>query len=200
MRMSRPTKSINPPVIFGFAYERMKRVINLICETCQQPFQRKESVHNKNVRRGTKNFYCSIKCNPRSSPPGNELVPFNVLKNGLKRKGRAPVIDIDEQFLKELYDNQGGLCALTKMPMVLKRSQSGTASPYQVSVDRKDNDKDYSKDNVRLTCLIANLARNIFEDADVLKFCQEVTKNNFTDWDLINSLLDRGYIIGRKDK
>ena len=175
-------------------------MIKLNCDNCGAEFERKEATYKKNLRRGTKRFYCKIECNPRSSRAGNELVPFSVLKNGLKRKGRAPVVDIDEQFLKEMYDQQGGLCALTKIPMVLKRKQAGTASPYQVSVDRKDNEKDYSKDNVRLTCLIANLARNIFSDDDVVKFCHEVAKSNFTDWELINSLLDRGYLIGRKDK
>ena len=92
-------------------------MIDLICTTCQKPFKRKNSIHNINLKRGTKNFYCSIKCNPKSSL--DELSPFRYLLNNVKR-GRADLIDLDEQFLKELYNKQGGKCAITGLNMYLR--------------------------------------------------------------------------------
>ena len=172
-------------------------MIDLICTTCQKPFKRKNSIHNINLKRGTKNFYCSIKCNPKSSL--DELSPFRYLLNNVKR-GRADLIDLDEQFLKELYNKQGGKCAITGLNMYLRlNTTKGEKMPMQCSVDRIDNDKDYSKDNVRLTCLIANISRNIFSDQDVLNFCRNTSKDNLTDWELIDSLLNRGYIVGRAE-
>jgi hypothetical protein len=173
-------------------------MIDLICSTCQKPFKRKDWLHKKNLERGTKKYYCSVRCNPRSSP--DELSSFRYLMNNVKN-GRAKLIDIDEKYLKELFDKQKGLCAITKIPMKLKfNSNKGKKTPIQCSVDRIDNSKDYSKDNVRLTCLIANISRNVFSDEDVLKFCKDVSKGLLTDWELIDSLLDRGYLISRKEK
>ncbi len=151
-------------------------MISLKCDTCEKDFLRSDSDHNRNIRRSTKKFYCSIFCNPAS---GSDNLGWARILIGNMKKGRATLEDIDEYFLKELYDRQQGLCAITGIPVELKTHEKGRQTPYQISVDRIDNSKNYSKNNVRLTTLIANLARNVFTDQDVLTFCLQVSKQMY---------------------
>ena len=58
-------------------------------------------------------------------------------------------------FLEELWEKQQGLCSLTGLPMRV-RIPKGEPNHMIVSVDRIDSDKQYSPDNLQLTCWFAN--------------------------------------------
>lgn len=72
------------------------------------------------------------------------------LKNGFN-------IDID--FLMTLWENQKGTCALSGINMTYLK---GKGSHYysNVSIDRIDSNKGYTKDNVWLVCIWANTAKS----------------------------------------
>jgi hypothetical protein len=57
-----------------------------------------------------------------------------------------------EIFLKTLWEQQGGLCALTYAPL----SMNGNNPWLRVSCDRIDSDKGYEPDNMQLTLWAAN--------------------------------------------
>ncbi len=163
-------------------------MITLKCDTCQKNFERSEADHNRNLRRNTKSFFCSLPCNPHGS---DEFTPFRYLMGNV-RKGRAPLIDLDEVFLKNLYEKQQGRCAITNLQMVLKTGTTvGEKLPAQCSVDRIDNNRDYSKDNVRLTCLIANISRNVFSDEDVFEFCKGVAREKMDDLEIMQLMQEK---------
>jgi hypothetical protein len=50
----------------------------------------------------------------------------------------------------------------------------GTFSARQPSLDRIDSNKGYIKDNIQFLSLIAQFAKNKFEEKDVIEFCKSV--------------------------
>lgn len=63
--------------------------------------------------------------------------------------------DLSRTFLEDLYLRQGGLCALSGVPMA-----AGVHCPQSMSIDRIDSAHGYVQQNVQLTALSANLAKN----------------------------------------
>lgn len=75
-----------------------------------------------------------------------------------------------------LYHTQNGRCLLTGREMVWG---IGAADPLGIhrdaaSIDRIDQTKGYSLDNIRLVTFQANFARNRFSDDELFAFCEAV--------------------------
>ena len=64
-------------------------------------------------------------------------------------------VDIDYEYLINLYKEQKGLCAISQMPMV-----HHWGDPSTISIDRIDSNKGYLKGNVHLVCQWINIAKN----------------------------------------
>lgn len=67
--------------------------------------------------------------------------------------------------LVELWDSQGGRCALTG-----KKMEHKFGSPFTVSLDRIDSNFGYFVGNVQLVCQAANFAKNSFLNEEFLRF------------------------------
>ena len=74
-------------------------------------------------------------------------------------KTRKKNVDIDSDFLLELFKKQEGKCYWFGVELI---TDSMVKHPFQPSVDRLDNSKGYEKDNVVISSLIANLSRSDF--------------------------------------
>lgn len=70
-------------------------------------------------------------------------------------KGRFPEPEHTHESLQTLWEEQGGLCYWTRLPMIPARK----AGHMKVSMDRLDNARGYTRDNVVLTTWFANRAR-----------------------------------------
>lgn len=79
------------------------------------------------------------------------------------------------EFLSSLAERQDYRCAVSKIKFV---SPNRRREPFSPSIDRIDNRFGYEPDNVRLVCLIVNLARNDFGDEAVLKMARAVVAAN----------------------
>lgn len=80
---------------------------------------------------------------------------MNTLVNDSKRKNRYN--DLTVQDIKDLYDKQKGMCYWFNIPLIPSKNKK---HPQQPSIDRIDNKKGYTKDNVVLSCYSANIGRN----------------------------------------
>lgn len=63
-------------------------------------------------------------------------------------------VDIDVDFLIAQYNKQNGRCFYSGYPLLLK-----PYSPFSVSIERVDNEKDYAKHNCVLVCTIMQAPR-----------------------------------------
>ena len=101
--------------------------------------------------------------------------------NGLKSLLRAAAYRADERNLpfaldlpvvRELWERQGGRCALTGRVMRLAavRDDLYTAA----SIDQIRPGKGYTKDNVQLTCWAANVAKQALTTQEFLDLCRDV--------------------------
>lgn len=94
------------------------------------------------------------------------------IKNRSAKKGWS--FDIDVQFIQELFDKQEGKCALTKIPFTFSPTKHKTykKDPFSPSIDRIDSSRGYTKDNVRIVCMVVNLALNEFGYDVFSKMCR----------------------------
>lgn len=67
-------------------------------------------------------------------------------------------ININTEFLAELYKAQQGFCALTGIKMEIYPIPGCRVNPYAISVDRIDSKIGYIRDNVRLVIWCINWA------------------------------------------
>ena len=172
-------------------------MVKLTCETCRKEFYRKTSEAQRNAERGMRTF-CSRACRGKklvedvpferrvnvSNLPKKTLDEFSPFRPHLKtikshaKKIKAQVlIDVDD--LKRQWDKQGGICPLTGWAMTnyISTRDLPKRTPNRASLDRIDSSKHYTIDNIRFICMMAQFAKNNFEDSDVLYFCESVVNN-----------------------
>jgi len=94
----------------------------------------------------------------------------NLRSNAARRN--IPV-HIEKSDIQRLYDTQRGLCSVTGLPMQFSAVEKGKNS-YAVSVDRIDNTRGYSLDNIRLVCARVNLMKMELSDEQMQFWCRVI--------------------------
>lgn len=191
----------------------VKKEISLVCTWCNNLFFKEQREYKRQIKKNENyRFFCSLKCSMCQVNKDNphianiENIPIEKRINGrcldkfspfrcfiLRAKARAKrkkkynnFCDLTCKYLKEVWDNQNGKCILSDIEMNLPLDTKGFTSKsiYNASLDRIDNSKGYVKGNVRFICVMANYARNDFNDDEVIEFCKKIydfqnkTKNN----------------------
>lgn len=106
-------------------------------------------------------------------------IVFRIGASKARAKAKNLPIDIDKQYLLDLWEKQKGICPITGLP--IQPAIVGTPihrSPFALSIDRIDNSLGYIKGNVRLTTVAGNQARNVWTDADVLEMSLAYLRHN----------------------
>jgi len=80
--------------------------------------------------------------------------------------------DLDIEFLLELYDRQGGRCALTGAPMTHQRHDMLAAS-----LDRIDASKGHTKDNVQIIVSGLNRAKREYDNEHTQHFLRVISES-----------------------
>ena len=173
----------------------MSKVI-VECATCGKQFERakKEVTRSKKVGRKT---YCSRSCSGKSlitnfgeewRPRPENLVagnrrtpqtPFKWFMKNVNRRNKEINIDID--YIMEVWNNQKGICPFTGWKLELPKNSSVFADGDRMrraSLDRIDSNKGYVKGNVRFISVMANNCKNNFTDKEVRLFCEAVSNTN----------------------
>jgi hypothetical protein len=98
--------------------------------------------------------------------------PFRNIAAHANMRKRSGSEVITEELIQELWDSQGGKCALTGQEMILGDKW------FLPSLDRIDPSKGYCVGNIRLTCWIVNHTKGELTDAEYIKMCTAVTLHN----------------------
>jgi len=159
-----------------------------ICSFCQKEFERplKEIIRNQKLNRS---IYCSRKCSGLGNKEqsiknfGSQMGNYESLKGISKKdefscfrvflrsaKKREKEVNINLEYLKQIWEEQNGICPLTGWKLSLERENK----PEQASLGRIDSNKGYVRGNVRFTSLIANYCKSVFTDEQVIQFCKSV--------------------------
>lgn len=179
------------------------KCISLICAECGKEFDKPKNEYNRRVKKGVDKFYCSIGCgalhniklptsklhpNPQHLIADNrrdEFTPFKwfIRRINLRAKKKNYNSDITVEYLSELWLKQNGICPITGWQLVLPHNcdywpEDNPFGIRSASLDRIDNSIGYFKGNVRFVAVIANFARNKFDDKEVLEFAEAVVCYN----------------------
>ena len=176
----------------------MSKVI-VECATCGKQFERakKEVTRSKKVGRVT---YCSRSCSGRANQhslgkhhghgrpnlliAGNRRTaqtPFKWFMRVVNQRRHKKQVDIDIDYIMELWNNQKGICPFTGWKLELPKNSSVFADGDRMrraSLDRIDSNKGYVKGNVRFISVMANNCKNNFTDKEVRLFCEAVSNTN----------------------
>lgn len=103
---------------------------------------------------------------------------YNDLKTRTKKKRVKYDIDLnfDVKYLIDLWNKQSGKCAISNIDMtyILYNGHIDT----NISIDRKDSLKGYTKDNIQLTYSIINKMKLDLTTEKLVYYCNQILKNN----------------------
>lgn len=103
--------------------------------------------------------------------------PENYLWSRIGRQNRKQSqveVAVTKQYLKELWEQQNGKCAVTGLHMTYYPRAMRESTGLNASVDRIDSSDIYRQGNIRLVCSKVNLMKGAGEDADMLWWCKQV--------------------------
>jgi hypothetical protein len=118
----------------------------------------------------------------------SEYSPFRQhLKLARRRvKGKDRQCTITLQYLKELWEKQGGRCPYTGWeldnPETTKDWDNRPLHPRRASLDRIDSSLGYVPGNVQFVSVIANFAKCDFPEDVLLQFCKAVVDSRGSAW------------------
>lgn len=169
----------------------MSKKIILNCKNCSSPFSVLQKEYNRQIKNGraSDHFFCSISCstswansNIKWSDERRRAMSKSLIGNNIAKKGdftwylsqvrsRHPDHDLDEEFLRHIWDTQEGRCAASNVPLKIRRnSNSQRMTPDTASLDRKDSNRGYTRDNVQFLAYTLNLGKNSFSDEELSEF------------------------------
>lgn len=173
------------------------KTVSLVCGVCGKAFEKPANEYRRRIKAGAVEFYCGLSCtsvhsnavSPRKGNPqyliaDNRKDKFTAIRwflrrarNRTKRKGPT---DLTEEYLKELWELQKGICPFTgwtlRFPGPYGWVGDDRLTPDSASLDRIDCSKGYIQGNVRYVAVMANYARNKFNDEEVLKFARSIVE------------------------
>ena len=100
---------------------------------------------------------------------------FSSIKTGAKKRKIKLDISLDDIF--RIYKLQKGSCKLTGIKLKCDYANK-KIRPFNLSIDRINSKKHYSKDNIRLALSIINRMLWSFDDKDVFYFIKKTLIKN----------------------
>lgn len=106
---------------------------------------------------------------------------FSTKRAQAKYRGKKWYLKISD--LQEIYEKQGKVCALTKLPIGWAKKSGPHRSRdkvhrYSVSIDRIDSKRSYCKDNVQLVHKNVNIMKHKTPMREFVHFCKLVYLTN----------------------
>ena len=98
-----------------------------------------------------------------------------------KKEGRIVPVEITQDDIKDMYAKQKGFCSLTGVKMTHDAKGRGEDKEHNfnknnMSVDRIDSSKAYTKDNTHLTTAISNRMKFTHTSESYKKMCEKIEK------------------------
>ena len=82
---------------------------------------------------------------------------------------------ITKEDLLELWEQQNGLCNISKIPMTYELDNGRVFT--NVSVDQKNPGQGYTKENIQLVCSAVNQLKSNWDMDTVVYICKQIVNN-----------------------
>lgn len=175
------------------------KTVKCICLWCKNKFDKSVSEYNRSNKKKQPHF-CSLACSASHRNTTRKITPkdiehltriskLGVGKNRdeytefryfkrINATHRHQKNNLSLQDIKDIWDRQNGICKHTGLRLSLPNSIGGfdeSIPPHKrASLDRIDNTKGYTKDNVHFVSYMTNLAKNRFDEKCVLDFIRDL--------------------------
>jgi hypothetical protein len=135
-----------------------------ICNTCNKYFP------DKKIKCSSGNI-CKI-CRSSQNDDNLEQIFKNKIGNCIsvckKREGNRNNMDLDIEYLHQLYQLQNGLCYISKIKLSLK-----VHSNFNISIERIDETNGYVKGNIQFICIEFQNGRQQWTPTKFNNFCND---------------------------
>lgn len=138
------------------------------CSRCGQSKPLDQFRYNENTGRFSMNCVDHARKNlwEYSSPKAYLMTKLALIQR------RDKDVEVDLGYLLDMYDQCGGLCLVTGIPM----THSPNSPETNISVDRKDCEIGYVPGNIRLVCATVNVMRGRMDDRGLLWWSEAVVR------------------------
>ena len=93
------------------------------------------------------------------------------------RRAKTHKFTISREDLHKIYDKQKGVCAYSGLPMTYIKDGAGYHLT-NISIDRINNNRGYTKKNVCLVCLAVNMMKYTMDLDELIDWCKLISSNN----------------------
>ena len=156
---------------------------------CNKEFEKDRREHDRQVRNGKNNFFCSLSCtatfNNYKLDKGNKMkgnlriggekiprtldrkLKYYIRKAKSRAKDKNIETNIDVEYLKNLWESQNGKCVYSGIELKITDYHFDKGRQDQIhlaSLDRIDSSKGYVKGNVQFISASLNYAKNDMDD------------------------------------
>lgn len=146
-----------------------------VCSICGKPFTYKSPTTPKCCSQECRRKFDSDYVRLRNSSSFEMKLAAQV--RGIKHKCKKEKLayDLSKEFVINKFNEQEGKCCKTGLTFTLNNcGQSGGKSPWSPSIDRRNPNKGYTKDNVQLVCLMYNFCKGVWSEEEVKQFVNAV--------------------------
>lgn len=162
-------------------------VKTLLCRDCSKSMPLENFPKRYHSGRYFNSTPICIHCDSKRLSVWRSTSPRNFLSDrhgNAKRRARRSGIPIGDDFtldlLLRLYKDQGGRCAVSKLPMTWAVETEKNAGHHDrrgtnISIDRIDSSKGYEKKNVRLVCEKVNQIKSSMSDVDLYFWSAQIS-------------------------
>ena len=166
---------INSFVLGKGKYKGGSWYANCFCNLCKKDC----CIKIEYIRAGTTNCGCSKAGTNVGTSHSNFAGYKEISKTWMSRmetrsKKRNLDFDLTIEYIWDLFIKQNRKCQLSGIPMTFGISPKDTT----VSVDRKDINLGYTKDNIQLVHKYINVMKNVFTDDVFVTICRKIANKN----------------------
>lgn len=101
---------------------------------------------------------------------------WNQLETGAIERGIE--FDITQEDVWIVYKNQQGRCVLSDLPIKFIKAHGRDSRSQTASVDRTDNDEDYTKENIQILHKKVNFMKHCNSQEEFIQLCNLVAKKH----------------------
>ena len=152
-------------------YKRPTSIV--ICHVCNIEFNKENREINRTLKKRRKHI-CSMKCVSAHAHTvqHGQTDSFKLFMTAIRKRclSKEMELTITLDYIKELYSEQGGKCAITGIDIPVRYKKIDTSTLNQASIDRIDNNKGYVIGNIQFVALGVNYMRNRFSSEDAKSF------------------------------